>query len=216
MAVAMVPRTCKQCGKLFEAKKTDVRRGFCVFCSKSCAATYRNLRDNPAKREDVRARKSEAMKGVPKSHGMARSRLYQCWSDMRQRCENAKCKAFSSYGARGIKVCDEWRAFEPFMAWAKANGYRDDLTLDREDNNGDYCPENCRWVTMKVQGNNRRSNRRIDGFTITELAEKHGISFAALRGRLNAGWPIDEATGVKRHKITAYTKRKRNEKGQFT
>lgn len=92
-------------------------------------------------------------------------RLYKVWKGMRERCFYAKHKGFKYYGGRGITVCDEWRSdFAAFESWALANGYdRDarhgDCTLDRVDVDGDYCPENCRWVSMAVQAKNKRSNQ---------------------------------------------------------
>ena len=123
------------------------------------------------------------------------SRIKTIWKNMRQRCYNLNFKYYRNYGGRGITICDEWQDFYAFEQLAYANGYSDDLTIDRIDTNGNYEPSNCRWATMKVQANNKRNNRLIthNGKTQTESqwADELGISYATMRNRLHKGLPID-------------------------
>lgn len=99
-------------------------------------------------------------------------RLRIVYIDMVHRCYNTGDKRYDRYGGRGIKVCDEWKGdsgLENFIAWAKDSGYAKGLTIDRIDNDGNYCPENCRWATAKEQSNNRSTNTlvTVDGVTKT-------------------------------------------------
>ena len=137
------------------------------------------------------------------THGQSKTRLYSVWGGMIQRCYNTNNRAYKNYGGRGIKMCPEWRNdFMAFRKWALESGYDGDApkgqcTLDRIDVNGDYCPENCRWVNMKTQSNNTRCNIEYvykgETLTLTELAEKCGIPMKTLRMRILRGWTVEDA-----------------------
>lgn len=138
------------------------------------------------------------------THGMTGTRIHDEWRAMKRRCYTKSHIEFPRYGGRGITVCDEWlHDFQAFYDWAMANGYRDDLTLDRKNANGNYEPLNCRWATQKEQQNNRRNNHYItyNGETLTarQFAEKHNMNYSTLITRLNRGWDIEKI--VNKHKM---------------
>lgn len=102
---------------------------------------------------------------IAQTHGLKNSnpRLYRIWQNMLNRCRNKNVEKYRSYGARGICVCDEWKEFPAFYEWAVANGYSDDLTIDRIDVDGNYEPGNCQWITnadnlRKAAADRRKKN----------------------------------------------------------
>lgn len=104
-----------------------------------------------------------------RTHGWSKTRLYRVWGGMIDRCEGLSCPSYANYGGRGISICDEWRqSFESFREWSLANGYRDGLSIDRINNDGNYEPSNCRWTGMVVQANNRRNNHKVTAFGETK------------------------------------------------
>jgi len=128
-----------------------------------------------------------------------KTRLYRIWTNMKSRCANPNVAAFKNYGGRGITVCAEWRdSFEAFQDWATSSGYRDDLTLDRVNNNGNYEPSNCQWEDRVAQGNNSRRNRLIEHngetHTISEWSRITGLSRDTIRLRIDRrGWDVGRA-----------------------
>ena len=141
------------------------------------------------------------------THGGTKTRLYGIWNSMKQRTENPKTISYEYYGGRGITVCDEWRdSFEAFRDWAQESGYRDDLTIDRINVDGNYDPGNCRWATRKEQMHNTRRCHYItvDGVTkdLTQWAQTIGLSTGAI------GWAIQSGKDP-----AEYIKEKMQERG---
>lgn len=129
------------------------------------------------------------------------SKLRAVWRQMKRRCTSPKDDKYANYGARGIRVCDEWAAdFPTFYYWAIEAGYRPGLSIDRIDNDGPYAPENCRWADRATQSSNTRTNRRIAAFGETKtLAEwvrdpRCVVSYPALQLRIvRRGWEPERA-----------------------
>ena len=159
------------CGELFVAQPSD-SKGVCRKCAME-------------KLSADRTKHGES----PKQGKRNASKLYSIWVNMRNRCFNSENKSFAYYGGRGISVCDEWNEFLNFEKWAIQNGFEENLTLDRIDVNGNYEPENCRWISRKEQMRNTRSNHLLtyngDTKTMAEWAEITGIPYSTLKQRIN-------------------------------
>lgn len=125
-------------------------------------------------------------------HGLNGTRLNNIWSGMRNRCLYCTNSHYKDYGGRGIKICDEWKNdFKNFYEWAMSNGYKENLTIDRIDVNGDYEPQNCRFINPKAQARNKRNNIKVKysnrNITLAEAAELSGINYKTLKSRWSKG-----------------------------
>ena len=168
------------CGNVVTVRGKCLRRGE----TKSCGCYGREV-------------SSKHGKEMLTKHGWYGTRPYKIWCMMKARCTNQNAPNYKLYGGRGITICDEW-IDDPkaFCEWAVANGYKDNLTIDRIDTNGNYEPSNCRWVTNIQQQRNKRNNVTLtyNGETkcITEWAEMYGITRSKIYQRIRSGWSDPE------------------------
>lgn len=130
-------------------------------------------------------------------HGMDGTKIYRVWIRMKERCFNKKGNDYKYWGGRGITVCPEWLGKNGFQNFYQDMGDKPEgKSLDRIDNNGNYCPDNCRWATQKQQQNNRRNNRLITyqgkTQTVSQWAEELGSNCNRIYQRLNSGWSVEK------------------------
>lgn len=163
---------CLKCGEILEKSNSDVKRNHA-----RCNCNYKYKRE---------------------MHGKRNTRLYKIYNNMLDRTERENSISYKNYGARNIKVCKEWKdSFQSFYEWSIANGYSDDLSIDRIDNDKGYSPDNCKWANKKEQALNRRTNHILEYKgefkTIEEWASITGIEYGTLWNRINLGWDVEKA-----------------------
>lgn len=190
--------TNKRIGHLtvIEIDKThDTKNGLYWICRCDCG-NYITLKVGDLSTEESKGQSNRSCGCVPYGHtrsrnktkGVSNTRLYKIWFGMKTRCKSAK-----NYAGKGIKVCEKWRNdFNAFSEWAFDNGYRDDLTIDRIDVNGDYEPDNCRWITNYEQQSNKSNNVFItykgETKTASQWGRLIGMSPTTISERVRRGW----------------------------
>lgn len=131
-----------------------------------------------------------------RKHGDFGTKLYGIWAAIKRRCSNPNTKHYEDYGGRGIKVCDAWLDYIGFKEWATLSGYKEGLTIERIDVNGNYCPENCSWIPLEQQASNTRRSVHVEYngkvYSIKEIAEITGLKPRTILGRYQRGWKPEE------------------------
>lgn len=132
------------------------------------------------------------------THNKSKTKLYRVWNAIKNRCYNPNQKSYKDYGAKGIVICDDWsHDFQSFFDWAMQSGYKEGLTIERSDVNGNYEPSNCRWIPFVEQARNKTNNVLITyrGETrcLSEWARIVGIYRKTLKNRLDSGWSVEKA-----------------------
>lgn len=167
------------CGNFKEVSSSNLRNGHVASCG--CLKRDRIIEANTKHGKARRLEKHDP--------------IYKIWAAMKRRCKNPNDKFYHCYGGRGIEVCAEWENFDIFlndMGHPKVGE-----SLDRIDNDGPYCKENCRWSDAKTQGRHTRHNRFVEYkgeiLACSAMAEKYNIPYKKFMGRLYLGWTIQEA-----------------------
>lgn len=179
------------CGKEIIAYSGHLKSGHTSSCGNF---THRKIKTMPEEaKQKIREAKTK--------HNGCNERLYRVWASMLNRCENPNEYAYKWYGAKGIKVCEEWHDYAVFREWAMATGYDEtavshQCSIDRINGDMDYCPDNCRWVDAKAQSNNRKSNVLLtyNGKTqnLKQWSEETGIRYGLLESRWRKGWEVQD------------------------
>jgi len=190
----------------FSLKKTSSAHAWHWDCKCDCGNMVYGVRPRAVRNGETQScgcLKEESTKehfiGKRKTHGMTETRLYGIWSKMKRRCGNSADPAFVNYGARGITVCDKWHNnFQAFYNWAMENGYNDTLSIERKDVNKGYSPDNCCWIPLEKQAENKRNVRTVvvDGekMPLKTACEKMGLPYKAVHLRITRqGMSIEDA-----------------------
>ena len=157
-----------ECGNKTAVRMNDLRTGNTTSCG--CLSSKRTMGDRTRK------------------HGMKDTKVYEVWSSMRKRCNNPNCAAYKNYGGRGIKVCDRWSKFANFYEdMGEPNG----LTIERVDNDGDYCPENCKWIPLEEQGKNKRCQNKFGIAGLTKRGNSYRARIPFNGKQVNIGSSMD-------------------------
>lgn len=196
----LIDLTGKKFGKLTVISKSNVRKGNRVYwdcicdCGNKTVVCGINLGRMVNSCGCIRSKNTTEMKLV---HGKRKTKLYGVWCSMKSRCNNPNTKGYKNYGERGIIVCDEWmKSFKDFFDWSIRNGYKEGLQIDRIDNDGNYEPSNCRWVTRKENMNNTSKNVYMEykgeKLTLSQWSDRFGVSEKLISERLKNGWSSKE------------------------
>lgn len=200
----MIDLTGQRFGRLIAIKRSTesgTNKGVYWLCHCDCGKEKyirgADLRDGSVK--SCGCLKDEKTSKRFRKHGQSNTLLYDIWSSMKGRCFRKTCKDYPNYGGRGITVCNEWKNdFQAFYDWAISHGYKDHLTIERMNPNGNYEPQNCTWLENEKQAINRRNTKLIEYhgglFNERELSKMLNINYNTLRDYIQRGKTICEIT----------------------
>lgn len=136
------------------------------------------------------------------NHQTGERRMKDIWRGMKRRCFNQDHARYKDYGGRGITMCDEWLNYDVWKEWALTHGYTDELTIERIDNDGNYCPENCTWITRREQRRNTRQLVKVEykgkTWILKDLCDAYGLQYTRTHQRIRyRGWSVERAVEEK-------------------
>ena len=194
-------------GKSFRNKTSHIYFECICDCGNICFVVGNNLRIG----------KTTSCGCKKATHGLSKHPLYKTWRNVLKRCYYIKGVEYNDYGGRGIKVCEEWvDDFYSFYTWSINNGWGDGLTLDREDNDGNYKPNNCRWITNSEQQRNKRNNFIITAFGETKCLQdwendkRCSVSNSTIKCRIDKGWTAEDAISKPNSNLTENRKQRKD------
>lgn len=178
-----------QCGQTKVVSSVHLRNGN----TRSCGCLSKELASERGQKSRIGQRSLK--------HGDFGTKLYGVWAGMKRRCQNPNTKYYADYGGRGIEVCKPWQEYINFKEWAIEAGYREGLSIDRVDVDGDYCPENCRWIPLKEQNSNKRISIKLEykgrQYSIKEIARMTGLKTRTIQERYKRGWSVEKIIQTK-------------------
>lgn len=196
----------KKFGRLTVVKKLDSRNYHVHWLCECVCGNFAEVstgRLNAGQTKSCGCLQKERAAEAKKTHGLyfdengKRSKLYRVWGHMNERCSSPTSNAYEDYGGRGIRVCKEWKDYKTFHEWAISNGYKEGLSIERVDNDGNYEPSNCKWIPISKQASNRRNIRylTLNGRerSLLEWSEEFGLDPSNVRTRLKRGWSVERA-----------------------
>ena len=158
----------KQFGRLTVTRRASNDKNglsrWCCVCSCGASVIVRGQDLRRGRQVSCGCWKDENTSARDRTHGHSGTRLHRIWKNMKSRCYNPRVKSYKDYGAKGVRLCEEWKdSFSAFYSWAMSHGYQDELTIDRINPAGNYEPNNCRWATRAEQSKNKRANKKEVG-----------------------------------------------------
>lgn len=190
----------KRFGKLIATNKTihlDNENRWKIICKCDCGGEI-YVMPYQLKNGSVKSCGCEKIKPHHVTHNRSKCEMFGTWKQMISRCSNPSNKKYSDYGGRGISVCEEWLNFDKFNDWVNSVGGRPNgYTLDRIDTNGNYCPDNCRFVPWSIQASNKRTSHLIEYKgevkALSVWAKELCIPYYIIEHRINRGWNVERA-----------------------